>query len=153
MSEASRLKLIICLILAALLLMICSHIQKKSEMTLYPQKYSEYVEKYSDEYGIDEHIIYSVIKVESDFDKNAVSSSGAIGLMQLMPETYIWLCEKNGEEPKNAFDAEENIKYGTFYLSMLYKRYGDWNFKIEFEETERYVYKLKVSQDKYLKLY
>ena len=137
-------------------------IQKK----LYPRKYSVIVEKYSAEYDVPEYIIYSVIYVESSFDKNAVSPSGAIGLMQLMPSTYTWLAEINNEETKDIFDSEENIKYGTYYLAFLYDRYESWEiafaaynagmgnvdswlkediYEIKFSETKNYVDKLRVA--------
>ena len=53
----------------------------------YRQDYSEYVEKYSKENKVDPLLIYSIIKAESNFDNEAVSSKGAMGLMQLMDET------------------------------------------------------------------
>ena len=49
---------------------------------IYPKKYSEYVEFYAKEYDLDENLVYSVIKAESKFDKEAVSKKGAKGLMQ-----------------------------------------------------------------------
>ena len=50
---------------------------------LYPKKYSDYVEIYSKEFGLDENLVYSVIKVESKFRKDAISHKGAKGLMQI----------------------------------------------------------------------
>ena len=54
---------------------------------IYPQKYFEYVDKYASEYQIENEWIFALIKAESNFDKESVSSSGAIGLMQLMEKT------------------------------------------------------------------
>ena len=54
---------------------------------LYPTEFSEYVDKYAEKYGIEREWIYALIKAESNFDKNSVSASGAIGLMQLMENT------------------------------------------------------------------
>ena len=65
---------------------------------IYPREYSEYVEKYSAEFGVPESIIYAVIKAESNFNKNVVSTSGAIGLMQLMENTAVEAGDKIGEE-------------------------------------------------------
>ena len=62
-------------------------ISDRADRAKYPQPYSEYVTKYSTEYGVPEYIIYSTIKVESSFNSNAESSAGAIGLMQIMPDT------------------------------------------------------------------
>ena len=48
---------------------------------IYPKKYEDYVEKYSKEYNVDPLIVFSIIKAESNFKKDAKSSSGAKGLM------------------------------------------------------------------------
>ncbi|MBQ7172231.1 MAG: lytic transglycosylase domain-containing protein [Clostridia bacterium] len=103
---------------------VCDRIDRKK----YPCLYEEYVQSYSVRFGVPEHIIYAVIKVESDFSSNAVSSVGAIGLMQLMPDTFDWVKMKLGEEGTSAllYDPETNIRYGTFYLSYLKTRYGVW---------------------------
>ena len=50
---------------------------------LYPKKYSVYVEKYAEEYNLDENLVYSIIKAESKFNENALSRRGAKGLMQI----------------------------------------------------------------------
>ena len=60
------------------------------ERTLYPVRYSDIVEKYAQEYRVDKVLIYGIIKTESNFDENAVSSVGAMGLMQITPETLEW---------------------------------------------------------------
>lgn len=94
----------------------------------HPLKYTEYVEKYSEEYGVPQEIIYAVIKSESSFVADAVSYRGAIGLMQIMPSTYEWLCTKTGDDPNTSFlyDPEINIKYGTYLLSYFYSKFGVW---------------------------
>lgn len=103
---------------------ICDAIDRKT----HPIKYSEYVEKYSKMYSVPKEIIYATIRTESEFASNAVSSVGAIGLMQMMPDTFKWLCEKNGEslEEGMLYDPETNIRYGTYYLSYLYSEFGLW---------------------------
>ena len=95
----------------------------------YPQKYSEYVQKYSEEYGVPEYIVYSVIKVESGFDSSAQSPAGAVGLMQLMPETFQYLMAEMKEDYKAdlIYGPETNIRYGTYYLSKLYLKYQNWD--------------------------
>ena len=98
---------------------------------LHPTDYSEMVAAASEEFDIPQYIIYATIKVESNFDPNAVSSVGAIGLMQMMPSTFEWL---TGEEHLNENlstkmldDPEVSIRYGTYYLSYLYKKF-DYNW-------------------------
>lgn len=61
---------------------------------VYKQEYSEYVNKYAEKYEIDPMWIYAIIKVESNFNKDATSGSGAKGLMQLMDNTAIDLAKE-----------------------------------------------------------
>ena len=95
---------------------------------IYPDEHYDIVLKYSAEYSVPKELVFAVIKVESDFDSNAVSSAGAVCLMQMLPSTYKWLTTILGEEfsEKNLYDPQTNIKYGTYYLSYLYSRFGSW---------------------------
>ena len=140
--------------------------------------------EYSYENGIPEYVVYSVIKVESSFNSGAVSKDGAIGLMQMMPETFNWLTSVKKENLDSAmlYDPETNIKYGSYYLSYLYVRYGSWDEvyaaynagqgkvdewladetlvdqngklkEIPYKETRKYVEKLKDTNEIYKRLY
>ena len=85
----------------------------------------------SEEFGVPVAHIYATIETESDFDANARSNKGAIGLMQILPSTFEWL---TGEEHLDEnlpsamlFDPSVNIRYGTYYLSYLYEKFDqDW---------------------------
>lgn len=93
---------------------------------IYPKKYEEYVEKYAEENNIDPLLIFSIIKAESNFKENAESSSGAVGLMQLMEETAKEIAECMDEpilEKEDLKEAETNIKIGIKYYSILQKNY------------------------------
>ncbi len=93
---------------------------------LYPHKYSEYVEKYAQQYNIDDVFLYSVIRTESGFDPDSVSSANAIGLTQITEETFDWLIMKTGDDYvfDDLYTPEISIKYGAFLLSILQKEYG-----------------------------
>lgn len=92
---------------------------------LYPRKYSEYVGKYSEEYGVDELLVYAIIKAESNFKPDVVSKSNAVGLMQLMDITAEDTAKKLGMEynKEDLKDPEINIKLGTKYFSILNETY------------------------------
>ncbi len=93
---------------------------------IYPTKYSEYVEKYSEENGLDKYLVYAMIKAESNFDPEVKSSSDARGLMQLMEETAVErsnIIENESVEAYDLYDPETNIKLGTSYLAYLIELY------------------------------
>ena len=127
-------KTVVLLLLASIVLGIALDLFiTQTEKRLYPLEYSEYVEKYSNEFGVPQKIIYAVIKTESNFNELAVSSAQAYGLMQLTEETFYDIAAMLGESP-SAFDIyspDVNIRYGTRYLFYLYKMYdGNWNTAI-----------------------
>ena len=94
---------------------------------LYPKKYSAQVEKYAEEYGVDKYLVYAVIKCESNFNPDAQSDAGALGLMQLTEETFLWAGEQVYGAPIDAaliIDPETNIRCGVWYISYLQKRFS-----------------------------
>ncbi len=95
---------------------------------LYPKKYENYVIKYSNEYNVDEYLIYSIIKCESNFNEKANSHAEAIGLMQLMENTAVETYEDiEGQQItiQELYNPEINIKIGTYYFSTLLKKYNN----------------------------
>jgi len=94
-----------------------------------PDEYLEMISKYSDRYSVPEALICGVINTESSFVYDAVSHAGAKGLMQITDPTFEWIQYRLGEEVSidMVFDAETNIKYGTFLLSFLYEEFGNWD--------------------------
>jgi soluble lytic murein transglycosylase-like protein len=78
----------------------------------------EHIRKASERFEIDPKLIESIIRVESNFDPGAISPAGAIGLMQLMPETAM---EMGVEDPKDPF---QNVMGGTKYLRQLLETFG-----------------------------
>lgn len=95
----------------------------------YKFEYTEYVEKYSREYNIDKSFVYAVIRTESNFNPDAVSDAGAIGLMQIIEDSFDWVSTKLGESDlcfDDMFIPENSIKYGCFMLGYLYDKYGNY---------------------------
>jgi soluble lytic murein transglycosylase len=85
-------------------------------------KYSEFINKYATQYKVDPILIKAIIKAESNFVSNAVSSKGAIGLMQIMPATGKQIAQylqiKNFKE-EMLFNPETNIMFGICYYKIL----------------------------------
>lgn len=83
----------------------------------------------ANDFGVPLPMILAVIRTESDFDPYAISRVGACGLMQLMPETFRYLRDDvfgDSLTDRDIFLPAVNIRYGTYYLSYLYRRFGDW---------------------------
>ena len=121
------------LIVAALVAVLWTTIDTAIDKNSHPLEYIETVEKYADEYSVPKELILAVIKTESKFRSDAVSAKGAIGLMQIKPSTYEWLCEKNADTSDNPdllYTPEVNITYGTYYLDMLYSEFGTWELAL-----------------------
>ncbi|HHV32059.1 MAG: lytic transglycosylase domain-containing protein [Ruminococcaceae bacterium] len=97
----------------------------------YPLKYSEIVSVEATENKLDPALVYSVIKVESNFDAEAVSHAGAVGLMQLTPDTFEWLRTKSKSENNSVYTSQDlkmpniNIRYGCRFLALLLKKYSN----------------------------
>lgn len=78
--------------------------------------------------NVDPLLVIALIRCESSFNNYAVSGVGAMGLMQVMPDTGSYLADKAGYRlgrSTNLFDAETNIELGTAYLANLIERFGN----------------------------
>lgn len=76
---------------------------------------------------LDPMLVLAVIRCESAFNNYAVSHVGAMGLMQVMPDTGVYLADKAGfrlGRHSNLFDSELNVELGTSYLADLIQRFG-----------------------------
>lgn len=74
-------------------------------------------------FSLTTELLQSVILVESKYDNHAVSRTGAVGIMQLMPETAAWISEESGLTYNNLHNPEENIPLGAWYLEYLITLY------------------------------
>ena len=97
-------------------------ITKEQLKEVYPQNYSKLVDTFSKKYDINTSVIYALIRSESFFDKEIVSSAGAIGLTQLMSPTAEEIAQKLKIKEYSLVDPETNIMFGTYYLSELIRR-------------------------------
>lgn len=82
-----------------------------------PSAYVDIIHNACDRHGVDPALVHAIVKVESDFNPYALSRKGAMGLMQLMPQTA---AEMN---VRNTFNPHENIDGGVKYLRYLIDRY------------------------------
>ena len=87
-----------------------------------------YINALCDEYGVDYDMVKAVIQTESSWNHKAVSTSGAIGLMQIKPETAY----SEFKTPKDdLYDPYVNVTVGIMYLSELYQNSGnDWYYAL-----------------------
>lgn len=87
-----------------------------------PVPFSNEIEVYSEMYGLDPYLVAAIIKIESGFDKDIVSSMGAVGLMQIMPSTGEWIARQlniEGFSAEMLKNEDVNIEMGCWYLNYL----------------------------------
>jgi hypothetical protein len=107
--------------------LVASAIQpaKADNASLPPPEINDLVEQTANRHQIDPQLVHAIIKVESEYDPKAVSAKGAMGLMQLIPET----ASRFGVE--NPFNPKENIEGGVSYLKYLLDLYrGDLSLSL-----------------------
>ena len=94
----------------------------------YPLKYEQIVRGHARNYQLDPALLAAVIYQESKFDSDAKSDSGAIGLMQLQPETAKGIAIRTGGsrfQTSDLYNPEINVRYGSWYLRHLLDKYDD----------------------------
>lgn len=91
---------------------------------MYPDGYNKLVKKYAEENSVDPFLLYALIREESWFNKEAVSSSGAIGLMQLMPKTASSIMNVPHVDRSTISDPGTNISLGARFFSDLLRRFS-----------------------------
>jgi len=89
---------------------------------MYPIKYRTEVSAAAERFQVDPFLVLAIIRTESDFELDKVSKKGAVGLMQIMPDTATWIADQAGFAgvSREALASPEiNIQLGTWYLSFL----------------------------------
>lgn len=137
----------------------------------YPLEYEAIIEGHARNYDLDPALLASVIYHESKFDADAESEAGAIGLMQLRPETARGIALRTGGsrfELADLYDPELNVRYGAWYLRHLLDKYdqdletalaayngGQGNVErgVVFDETREYVQRVLDTRETYVRAY
>jgi soluble lytic murein transglycosylase len=150
---------------------------------LYPFPFLEPIESWSQERQLNPLLVTALIRQESRFMPNIKSSAGAVGLMQVMPDTGAWIAQKIKLKEYQLDNPDDNIKLGTWYLDYTHDEYannsmlavasynagpgavGDWVAKkgiadpdqfvetIPYSETRGYVKSVFENYWNYLRLY
>ena len=146
------------------------------ERMRYPLRYEQIVVGHAENYRLEPQLVAAVIYQESKFDADAESSSGAVGLMQLLPSTGQGIADRTGGKswtPADLRNPELNIRYGSWYLRHLLDKYGSeelalaaynagqanvdrWQAEggeIGFPETRAYVERVKELKQTYARAY
>jgi soluble lytic murein transglycosylase len=125
-------RLLSVLALAALLGLTFAALQSAKpgwwERLWYPLRYEQIVRGHARHYDLDPALLAAVIYQESKFRASAHSKSGAIGLMQLLPDTARGIAVHTGGTQfrvADLYDPEINVRYGAWYLRHLMEKYGD----------------------------
>lgn len=118
--------LVLVLAVAGVILTLRTDSIKKETIRLYPMEYVELIRRSAEENGLEPAYVAAVVLAESSYDPAAVSSVGAQGLMQIMPDTGEWIAGKFDETYTDGclLDPETNLKYGCWYLGYLMNRYS-----------------------------
>jgi soluble lytic murein transglycosylase len=146
------------------------------ERLRYPLRYEQIVRGHAQNYRLDPALLAAVIYQESKFRADAKSSSGAIGLMQLRPDTAKGIAIRTGGsrfQTSDLYNPEINVRYGSWYLRHLLTKYGDektalaaynagqrnvdrWRAAgqgIQFSETRAYVDRVEDLKEVYSRAY
>jgi soluble lytic murein transglycosylase len=142
----------------------------------YPLRYETIVRAHARNYDLPPALLAAVIYTESKFDADARSGAGAVGLMQLLPDTARGIAARTGGDgfvESDLLDPEINVRYGSWYLRHLLDRYHDvptalaayhagegnvdeWRrdgVGIRFPETRHYVQKVLDAREVYADVY
>ena len=150
----------VCLILLLLVAITCV-IAIFSTKNFSSLKYLDTVEDYCKRWEVDVYVALATIEVESGGNPDATSKVGAVGLMQLMPDTAEWIAGRIGVEVSDYYDEEANVMLGVAYIAYLSSKFdGDMLYcaynagegvvqkwiegggEIKYSETQSYVRKI-----------
>lgn len=117
-----------CMVVVALCAIAFAY--KLVEKSRHPLFFKEHIIEAGQMFDIEPSLIASLINVESSFNPYAVSNKGAVGLMQLLPSTAVWLATRlnwQDFDQNNLTDPKTNIFLGTYYMKYLFEKFGVWH--------------------------
>lgn len=126
--KRSIIALVILVFLAVAAVLYAPDLAERGYEWMYPLNYKSDVLEYSEQYDLDPYMVFALIRTESSFDPSAVSSAGAIGLAQIMPDTGQWLADKMQLElysEEMLYIPTTNIEISCYYIDLLVGRFGD----------------------------
>lgn len=155
---------------------------RKGMEFLYPRPFREDVKKAAEKFGVEDNLIWAIMRQESAFNPSATSWVGAAGLMQLMPATAKGEADALGMKSYNLYSSDQNIILGTAHIARLLKSFGnteqavaaynggsgsarrwlagrekvpldEWIESVRFEETNDYVRRVMANLHIYRALY
>jgi len=167
---------LLALVLAGLGIYVVETEPRWYERVRYPLRYEEIITGHAANYRLEPQLLAAMIYQESKFEAAARSSSGAVGLMQLLPETGQGIADRTGGNswrPEDLLNPELNVRYGAWYLRHLLDKYGDeelalaaynagqanvdrWRERgvgIQFDETRHYVVRVRKLKQIYARAY
>ncbi len=128
-----RIAAIVAMLLCLLILfaaLFAIHYAGRTQRNMYKLNYTDEISASCTQNSLDPYLVCAMIFCESSFRSEAVSSVGAIGLMQIMPDTGQWLADRldmDGYSEQLLRRPSVNIQLGCYYLRFLLDRYGqDW---------------------------
>jgi soluble lytic murein transglycosylase len=95
------------------------------QQTIYPFPYFNQIEKWSREFSLPPALVIALIRQESRFESAILSRSGAVGLMQVMPDTGAWIAEKRGIRNYSLKNPDDNLNFGTWYLDFTHRSFNN----------------------------
>ena len=107
--------------------LIYEEVQYQRALRNYPVAYADLIKTYAAQYELDPYLVQSIMRCESSNDPAAVSDAGAVGLMQIMPDTGGWIAHKLDLDDvytqEMLLDPETSIEFGCWYLHFLNGRF------------------------------
>lgn len=126
-------------------------------------QYDQYITQCCNEQKVSKSLVYAIVKAESNFDTKALSNKGAVGLMQLMPDTALFVAQTQNITNFDLTNPKDNLMLGICYIAYLQQKFdrqkdvvcaynaGENNVKqwkekgqdIPFKETKNYLKKVE----------